>query len=213
MPELDSSPPEAQGSTRERIDRVALSAFAAYGYDGVSMQTIADAVGWHKSSLFHHYKSKAEIADAVLTQAMARLLATVEPDLRREGPPSLDHFVAICESAVDYFAREPETAQVVFRVLLAPMSSPLRSGFDRPEHPFYRLLTLLVEWFVKARRTGAIRYVRIRHALFDVMGVLVFHPAAARQLPYLAGDDPFRDAERLKRRREVGEFIRRALAP
>jgi hypothetical protein len=80
-------------------------------------------------------------------------------------------------------------------------------------HPLVQLLTLLIGWFDRARRSGAIRWVRIRHTLMDLCGVLLFHPAAALQMPYLAGDAPFSQDERTKRRGEVAAFVKNALAP
>jgi hypothetical protein len=96
-------------------------------------------------------------------------------------------------------------------VVLAPEGSPLE--VDDEHHPFYALMRTLVMWFDRARRAGVIRWVRIRHTLLDLMGVVVFHPATAPQLRYLTGEAPYSPEETEKRRKELAAFVRGALTP
>src|SRR5262252_701066 len=66
-------------SSRQRIQSVALGLFGRYGYDGVSLQMIADEVGLHKSSLFHHYRGKLELMDEVAEGVVEDLLGLLDP--------------------------------------------------------------------------------------------------------------------------------------
>ena len=50
-------------SPRQRILDAALELLAEHGYEGMSLQQVADRVGLHKSSLFHHFKSKDELLE------------------------------------------------------------------------------------------------------------------------------------------------------
>ena len=197
-------------SSRERIDAAALKLLADHGYEGLSMQSLADEVGLHKSTLFHHYKSKAEIAERVVEGVLTRLVERTTPRLSRD-PPSLDDLVAAAQDLVDYFAGEPAAAKLLLRVVLAPAEGPL--SINRPDHPLTQLLTTLVTWFERARGAGVIRWVRIRHTLFDLMGLMVFHPATAATMTYIAGPTPFAPEEREKRKEEVAAFLRGALSP
>ena len=203
-----SSPP--LGTSRERIDRAALALLARHGYAGFGMQALADIVGLHKSSLFHHYKSKTEIAQTAVRQTMEELANIADEHLALDVP-DLNDFVAFAGEITDYFGEHPDAAKLLLRVVLAPTGHPLEA-LDA-EHALYRLLTRLVRWFQAARTASVIRRVRIRHALFDLMGVVVFHPAAAPQMRYLAGETPFFAEEREKRRGEVTRLVHAALAP
>jgi AcrR family transcriptional regulator len=64
-------------STRERILREASALFAQRGYAGTSTRDIAAAVGIRQPSLFHHFPSKAAIADALLEYGIGTTLAHV----------------------------------------------------------------------------------------------------------------------------------------
>ncbi len=65
-----SAPASGGGSksaTRERILYEASNLFARRGYHATTTRLIADAVGIRQPSLFHHFKSKAGIIEALLS--------------------------------------------------------------------------------------------------------------------------------------------------
>jgi len=76
MTVTESAPvPVRKDSTRERILSEASTLFAQRGYAGTSTRDIASAVGIRQPSLFHHFPSKAAIADALLEYAVGTALA------------------------------------------------------------------------------------------------------------------------------------------
>ncbi len=58
--------------TRERILLEALRLFSRKGYDAVSVEQIADAVGVKAPSLYKHYRSKQDIFDAIFEETAKR---------------------------------------------------------------------------------------------------------------------------------------------
>lgn len=60
-------------NTKHEILMEALSLFAIYGFDGVSVKEIAKKVGIKDSSIYKHYTSKQEIFDAILTEVSERM--------------------------------------------------------------------------------------------------------------------------------------------
>lgn len=98
------------------ILRAAEHLFALHGYDGVSMNAVAQEAGVSKANVFHHFGSKEELYMAVLRQVrqeltrdLATLDAAPEPDLARNlariGALYLRHFLAN-EDRVRLFMRE-----------------------------------------------------------------------------------------------------------
>ncbi len=61
-----------QENTKERILKSALKLFSEYGYESVSVEQIAAAVGIKAPSLYNHYKSKKAIFDAILEESAER---------------------------------------------------------------------------------------------------------------------------------------------
>ena len=58
--------------TKERILHQALRLFSQKGYDAVSVEQIATAVGIKAPSLYKHFKSKQEIFDAIFEETARR---------------------------------------------------------------------------------------------------------------------------------------------
>ena len=118
-----------EGSRRRILD-AALDLLAEQGYDGTSLQQVADRVGLHKSSLFHHFRSKDELAREVYTGLVERLLKRLEP-LLAEDPPRVETLLAALDAAVDHFAGEPGAARLLMRLMVDPQLGP-GSPFDVP---------------------------------------------------------------------------------
>lgn len=197
-------------ASRERIHETALRLFARYGYDAVSLQMIADEVGLHKSTLFHHYASKLEIVDEVLNEILRRVLGWLER-VRSVQPPTLDAFFDAMDELLDFFADAPEAARLLVTAMSLPPDSELaRAGSHERVVEFY---TGLATWLAEARKLGVIRHVSIRQTIPNLMGLVLFYPAIAGDLGQLVGADPFSPRAREVRKAEVRRMIAGLLAP
>ncbi|MFE6685026.1 ScbR family autoregulator-binding transcription factor [Streptomyces sp. NPDC057743] len=68
---------ERSKRTKYKIMEAAAQVFFEHGYDGAKIEQILTAAGVTKGALYHHYKSKQEIADALLQQHVGDI--AVEP--------------------------------------------------------------------------------------------------------------------------------------
>ena len=60
-------PPQSEGAeTRRHILEVATGCFLRSGYDGTSMQAIAEEAGLTRTALYNYFRSRADLARAVL---------------------------------------------------------------------------------------------------------------------------------------------------
>jgi AcrR family transcriptional regulator len=204
-------------SPRARILATALALFAEQGYEGTSLQQVADGVGLHKSSLFHHFRSKDELAREVYRGLAERLLKRLEPVLA-EDPPRLESLLAAVDASVDHFAAEPASARLLMRLLVTSRESDAAGGpFGAPAgeaDPIDRVLALVGDWLARARTAGAIRRLPVRLTVLNLMGLVLFHPAVVHHAPPGAlGADPLSPATIASRKRELRVFLRGALAP
>jgi TetR/AcrR family transcriptional regulator len=60
-------------NTGDELRATALEQFASVGFAGTSLQQIADAAGYSKSSVLYHFASKEALLDAALTPAIDNL--------------------------------------------------------------------------------------------------------------------------------------------
>lgn len=209
MPPRRAPRPE---TSRERIRSAAVALFARYGFEGVGMQRIADEVGLHKSSLFHHFATKHQLVMEVCDVAIASLVDTVQP-LAEDDPPRLDRLLDVLDRVVDFFSDSPATARLLVQVMIAPPEAEVRTPVTPDaDHPVVVFFTIVWSWLDRARRAGAIRKVNIRQTVFNIIGVMLLYPAAAEQEPALVGTEPFSAKARAHRKREIRFMVRGMLA-
>ena len=192
--------------SRERIHRAALERFARYGYDAVSLQQIADDVGLHKSSLFHHYPSKSALLAAVFDTVVQGLIDRVRP-LQTDDPPSAQTLLEVSLALAEHFCDEPQTARLLLQAMTAPDDSEMRrqatDGFE-----FYEIVAHYLD---RARRANVIGRIKIGQAVPDVIGLTLLYPAIAHDLAEVVGKDPLSASARETRRAALERSIRALL--
>src|SRR3974390_2120147 len=75
----------ATGATADRILDEALSAFGSRGYEAVSLDALAEALGIRKQSILYWYPSKEALLEAVIDRSAGELAAALEASLTRAG--------------------------------------------------------------------------------------------------------------------------------
>lgn len=80
--------------TRTRLLGMALRLFAEHGVEGTSLQMIADALGVTKAAVYYHFKTKAEITEAVAEPGVRELdLLLVAAARHRRRGARVDHLL------------------------------------------------------------------------------------------------------------------------
>jgi AcrR family transcriptional regulator len=77
----------ADSSRVQDIVDVAADLFFRQGYASTSMQDIADATGLHKSSLYHHIQSKAELLERICGSTLDALFESLEAATAARNDP------------------------------------------------------------------------------------------------------------------------------
>jgi AcrR family transcriptional regulator len=63
---------------RERLLTVSAELFGSHGLAGTSLQMIADRLGVTKAAIYHHFRSREEIVDALMEPVLADAAAAAE---------------------------------------------------------------------------------------------------------------------------------------
>ena len=95
-------------STKERILDAALTLFAENGYDGTSVEQIANIVGIKAPSLYKHYKGKEDILNALIDSAEARYeeMFGSENNIGKV-PQSREEFIKVTMERISFTMRDP----------------------------------------------------------------------------------------------------------
>jgi len=95
-------------STKDKILDAALTLFAENGYDGTSVEQIANIVGIKAPSLYKHYKGKEDILNALIDSAETRYEEMFGSE-RNIGkvPQSCEEFIKVTMERISFTMRDP----------------------------------------------------------------------------------------------------------
>lgn len=205
--------PPLPPSSRDKILDVAEALFARRGFEGVGMREVADAVGLGKSSLFHHFRSKAQLYLAVLERLLTHLDERLQEALAVPGPPlaRLDRWV---DALVDALAERAPAARLLLRGLFeddafaADAWAEGRGAQARLQAVLGGILALLRE----GEAQGALRPTAGPHTVQTLIGATVYHFASGEFGEDLLGG-PLLGADAVRRRKdELRAFLHHGLA-
>ena len=101
----------------EQIRSVATQLFARHGYEGVSLQAIAERVGVTKQTLLYHFPSKDVLRRAVLDQVFAHWRERL-PQMLEAVTSGHGRFDALTRELVRFFEADTDRARLLVRELL-----------------------------------------------------------------------------------------------
>jgi len=199
-------------SSREKILDVAEALFARRGFAGVGIQEVADAVGLGKSSLFHHFRSKAHLYLAVLQRVLGSIEERLAPalDATGEPPARLD---ACIDALVDALAEHPGTARLLLRGLFEDddFGDAARVELRAAEETLARILGRFDRLLRDGIEAGAFRAVSAPHTIQTLVGATVYHFASGEFGDGLLGRPLFSSEAVRRRKAEVKGLLRRGL--
>lgn len=107
----------AEPAVRRRCILAATRLFAAHGFDGTSVQAIADELGVTKQAVLHHFASKEALREAVLAAMLDHWRDTL-PRLLVAASASEERFDALFGELHRFFVADPDRARILVRELL-----------------------------------------------------------------------------------------------
>ena len=169
---------------RNRILVVARPLFVARGFNAVSMQQIADAVGINKATLYHHFRDKEELFLEVVREEIERATISMQAVLCMDGS-FRERLLALTSSLfattqIDYFRLIADLHEYV--------AEPLRLELLEQTPPPWKAIRPTIE---QAIADGEIRPIPVELAILFVFHSIFGQVKLAKMgaLSYPADDD------------------------
>jgi TetR/AcrR family transcriptional regulator len=201
-PESESLLPPQAASSRDKILDVAEALFARRGFAGVGLREVAERVGLGKSSLFHHFKSKAELYLAVLRRVFERIDERVAPTFAASGTYA-EQLTRAIDALIDALAEHPTTARLLLRGLFEDDDLPTEAepALAEVEGAIERILGRVLALLRKGIDAGDFRDAEPGQVLQTLIGAVVYHFASGELGEGLTGA-PLFSSDAVRRRKE-----------
>jgi AcrR family transcriptional regulator len=122
-------PAPSRPDTRARILDAALDVFSEHGFEGSSLQEIADRLELTKAALYYYFRSKDELLEALVEPAIAGLNEILEEcSGEPDSPARRRQFLKLY---LDYFLRQRRLIAYISRDLATLAHPALSSGNEQ----------------------------------------------------------------------------------
>lgn len=96
--------PHERVTTRMRVHEATLELFLAHGYEGTSLQTIADRLSITKAAIYYYYRTKGDLLEALLSPVWDELTQLISEAKKSLAPAR--HDLGLLEAYVDMLIRQ-----------------------------------------------------------------------------------------------------------
>jgi AcrR family transcriptional regulator len=107
--------PGRPGYDLDSLLAVAVKVFNDKGYDGTSMEVLAQRLGISKSSIYHHVSGKSELLELALARALNALFAVTTEEKAVEGP-YIDRLEYLVRRSVEILVAELPYVTLLLRL-------------------------------------------------------------------------------------------------
>ena len=100
---------------RAELCRIATERFARFGYEGVTMRQLAEALGCSPKTPYRYFKDKADILATVRAQAFSRFADTLE-NAAAKGAGPLERARQVSEAYLRFAFENPHAYRIMFEI-------------------------------------------------------------------------------------------------
>jgi AcrR family transcriptional regulator len=176
----------AAASTRERLLEAAASVFLAQGFTAASMDMVRQTAGVSNGSLYHHFPTKAQLADALYAHILRDFHAALLPPIA--GRASAEKGVkGLIRTYIQWVLQHPQDARLLHVLRRNGDASQGAEGPDEAERDAVNAeaFAALTAWIDQRVAAGEMRAMP-----FPVWMALVFSPAMSLTQRWISQPQP-----------------------
>ena len=201
----------AEIPAREKILDAAEELFARRGFAGVGLSELAETVGLGKSSLFHHFRSKAQLYAAVVERILIDIENALVRALAAGGSPveRLDRWI---DTIIDLLGERPSHSRLLLRSMFEDdeLSGALEEE-QAADRALARILDAVGNLLREGMARGELRAASIPHTLQSMIGMIVYHFASGDFGSEVLGRPLFTPAAVRRRKEEIRALLHHGL--
>ncbi len=167
--------------TRERVLEAAAKVFLEHGFSAASMDQVRQEAGVSNGSLYHHFPTKARLADALYAYTLrdfhATLLAAIGPRVAAEAGVK-----GLIRAYVQWVLQQPDRARLLHKLRRTGDVTDTTSERNQANKATFGMLG---EWVRQKTEAG-----ELRELPFPVWLALVFSPALSLTQQWVRKAEP-----------------------
>jgi AcrR family transcriptional regulator len=191
---------------KQEILDVATALFAERGYDGTSVNDVAERVGMRKASLFYHFATKDALYDAVLERILHVVSSALDGPFTGAGSYA-ERAVAAADAVTLVFAANPAAARLLLREAMSWGSVVRRSLLDS----MLRLFQASAEFIRAGQEAGELVDGSAEHLVLTSVGMHAMPFVIGHLVEAYVGTSPFSEEFVEARRAAVRDHARAML--
>jgi AcrR family transcriptional regulator len=175
---LTASPATAPTApTRDRLLEAAATVFLAHGFTAASMDMVRQEAGVSNGSLYHHFPTKARLADALYAHILRDFHAALLPPITGRAVQTEKGVKGLIRAYLQWVLQNPKSARLLHELRRSGDMSHGSGAADEPDEAERNAVNAdafaaLTAWIAQRVEAGEMRAMP-----FHVWMALVFSPA------------------------------------
>jgi AcrR family transcriptional regulator len=182
-----SSASPSPATTRERLLEAAATVFLAHGFTAASMDQVRQEAGVSNGSLYHHFPTKAQLADALYAHILRDFHAALLPPIAGRAVQAEKGVKGLIRAYIQWVLQNQQSARLLHAL---SRSGDLSKGADGPDETERGAANAQAFGAIRAWIAQRVEAGEMRAMPFHVWMALVFSPALSLTQRWVSEPQP-----------------------